>query len=357
MNALPDISTLRATLITLAISAIGAALAWLLSIPAPVLTGPATLVSLASLAGLRTEIAPAVREVCFVVLGVGIGAGFTRSAGSAILTWPLAFVALGLGLAATMLICRFVLERGFGFDRRTALLASAPGHMSFVMSLAADTRADVGRVAVVQSIRLLALTLLVPFAALAMGFPAIHIGIAPELTLTPLPFLLLVAGGGALGLVLRRFRTPAPTLLGGMIVSGLTHVTELVPGAVPSVVLVPAFVVLGALIGSRFSGMSLTTLKLSLGAGVAATLVAAIIAALTAVPVAAALGFPLAHVLAAFSPGGLETMIALGAALGANPGFVTACHVMRLLILSVMVPFFLGGRQPSEVPQPDQERH
>ena len=347
MNALPDSAMLKTTLVTLAIGAIGAALAWLLSIPAPVLTGPALMISLVSLTGLRTDIAPLLREFCFVILGVGTGAGFNSSAGAAILTWPLAFVALAIGLAVTMFACRVVLEHWFGFDRRSALLAATPGHLSFVMSIAADTRADLGRVAVVQSIRLLALTLIVPFAALAMGYPPIHVGMTPDTPLEPLPLLALMAGGAALGVVLRRFRAPAPMVLGGMIVSSVTHVTEIVPGAVPPVVLVPAFLVLGALIGTRFSGMSLSVLMESLVAGAVVTLIAAFAAVLAAIPVAAALGFPLAHVLTAFSPGGLETMIALGAALGASPGFVVACHVIRLLVLSAMIPFFVAG-VPSE---------
>lgn len=355
MIALPDSAMVKTTLVTLAIGAIGAAVAWLLSIPAPVLTGPALLVSLASLFGVRTDIAPFLREVCFVILGVGTGAGFNRSAGTAIVTWPLAFVALAVGLAVTMVVCRIVLERGFGFDRRSAILAAAPGHLSFVMSLAADTRADLGRVAVVQSIRLLALTLLVPFAALAMGYPPIHIGMTPETPLEPMPLLALMAGGAALGFVLRRFRLPAPMVLGGMIVSSVTHVTEIVPGAVPAVVLVPAFMVLGALIGTRFSGMSLSALLESFAAGVVATLIAAFASALAALPVAAALGFPLVHVLTAFAPGGLETMIALGAALGASPGFVVACHVIRLLILSVMIPFFVNGVPPGPQDRARQE--
>ncbi len=34
-------------------------------------------------------------------------------------------------------------------------------------------------------------------------------------------------------------------------------------------------------------------------------------------------------------------MIALAAALGANPGFIAACHIIRLLILSVLIPVAL----------------
>jgi len=69
--------------------------------------------------------------------------------------------------------------------------------------------------------------------------------------------------------------------------------------------------------------------------------------------VAWALGMPLAHVLVAFAPGGLETMIALGAVLAVVPGFVAACHIMRLVVLSVLLPAMLARlvqqeKQPAE---------
>ena len=59
---------------------------------------------------------------------------------------------------------------------------------------------------------------------------------------------------------------------------------------------------------------------------------------------------PLAHVLVAFAPGGLETMIAIGVVLGVIPGFVAACHIARLLVLSVYLPMMLArlGAAPSE---------
>ncbi len=105
--------------------------------------------------------------------------------------------------------------------------------------------------------------------------------------------------------------------------------------------MMPAFLVMGTLIGTRFSGMSPAQLRGSLLAGLAATVIGAGVAALTALPVAAALSMPAAHVLTGFAPGGLETMIALAAALGANPGFIAACHIIRLLILSVLIPVAL----------------
>lgn len=342
MRAKPDLSEVRTTAVSVAIGAAGAALAWVLSMPVPVLTGPAILVSLAGIAGIRTGISPGFRDACFVVLGVGIGAGFNPEAGAAIIRWPLAFVALATGLFATIELCSRILQRGFGFDRRSAVLASAPGHLSFVMGLAADTRADVARVAVVQSIRLLALTLIVPFAALAMGVTSISVAALGDAPMTRTALAALLVSGGVAGFGFRRFRVPAPFLLGGMAASGLTHVTAIFPGSVPSGLMVPAFLVLGTLIGTRFSGMSPAQFLGSLLAGVAVTAVAALIAGLIALPVSVLLAFPLSHVLAAFAPGGLETMIALGAALGASPGFLAASHILRLLILTVLIPVALA---------------
>jgi len=57
-----------------------------------------------------------------------------------------------------------------------------------------------------------------------------------------------------------------------------------------------------------------------------------------ALPLAGILSMPEATTLAAFAPGGFETMIALGA----NPGFVAACNVARLMILTGLIPLFLS---------------
>ena len=35
-------------------------------------------------------------------------------------------------------------------------------------------------------------------------------------------------------------------------------------------------------------------------------------------------------------------MIAMGVVLGVVPGFVAACHIARLLVLTVMLPLMLG---------------
>lgn len=342
MPALSLPRTLTVTAWSVCIGALGLVVALLLDIPAAPLTGPALAVSIAGLAGLEVDVDARLRELCFIVLGVGIGGGFNTEATAAVLRWPLAFVALAAGLYATLVICREVMARFFDFPRRDAILASAPGHLSFVMSLAADARADVGRIAVVQSIRLLALTLAVPLVAHLMGFEIDITGFAGGNPMSLPPVVALGVLGLGLGLVFRRLKLPAPLLLGAMAISGGAHLGGAVDGGLPKYLLLPAFMVMGTLIGARFSGITPRALVSALGAGGCVTVVATVIAAAAAMPVAAFLGMPPAAVLAAFAPGGFETMIALGVALGGDPGFVAACHIMRLLILAVLIPFTFG---------------
>ncbi|MCA0872016.1 AbrB family transcriptional regulator [Seohaeicola saemankumensis] len=330
------------TLRSVAIGACGGAVAYALSMPAAVLIGPALAVSCAGLAGIEVRISDRLRDLCFVFLGTGIGSGFTADAGNAILRWPLAFVALFVMLIGIIGVGRAVLVRGFGFDRRSAALSVAPGHLSFVMSLATDTHSNVGRVAVVQSIRLLALTVSVPFVAMAMGYKMGVTALPGGTPMIAAHWIALAVLGALAGLGLKRLRLPAPMLLGSMTVSALGHVTDVTPGTVPLWLTLPAFLGLGTLIGTRFSGMSMAQFRAALLAGLTVTAISVAIAAVAAVPVAYGLQMPLAHVLTAFSPGGLETMVALGATMGASPGFIAACHIMRLLMLSLLIPLSLG---------------
>ncbi len=323
---------------TLAVACLGALLARAVNAPVYVLTGPAAAVSLAGLAGMRVEVHPRFRDVCFVVLGLAVGAGFSAEALGTVVRWPLAFAVIAGLTWATMVACRAVLVRGFGFARDTALLAGAPGHLSFVIAMAEGNGRDVVRISVTQSVRLLLLTLVVPFVALAMGFDLSAVVMAqgqgwPLWVLVVLAALALVAAR-----MFARWAVPAPLLMGAMLVTGVWQLSGVRSGVMPDWLVMPAYVALGALIGTRFAGVTTAALLRNLGAGLAITGVAVVFAGVAALGVAWALGMPQAHVLLAFAPGGLETMIAMGVVMGAVPGFVAACHMTRLMVLSVLLP-------------------
>ncbi len=329
------------TLYTLVVGAIGAGAAYWLSFPVYVLLGPAILVSIVSLTNVRFAIADSVRDVAFLLIGIGIGAGIDPGATAAFLRWPLAFGVLAGMLLAIILVCKLLLVRIFGFDERSAILAATPGHLSFVIGLSTSLDLDVAKVAIVQSIRLLALTLIVPMVAVLLGIK-LGANILPDgVPMGGIHLFVIILLSTILGMVLKRFRVPAAILIGGLITSSITHAFELTPGILPTKIAMPCFLIMGTLIGTRFSGVTVIQLKTMLFAGLVSTLIATLFTVMAAIPIAYFLVAPVEHVIVAFSPGGLETMIAMGAVLGANPGFVAACHVWRLLLLPIMVPLLI----------------
>ena len=302
------------------------------------LTGPAVLVSVLSLLGMRLGIAQLLRDIAFLFIGIGIGAGVNAEAAAAMLRWPLAFVALAVMLVIAMILCRVLLVKGFVFDRISAVLASAPGHLSFVIALGETYGVNLTRVTVAQSVRVLLLTLTVPALAALMGLDMSQ-GMAPSGDILGAGYIaVLVVLSLITGWLLERLRVPAPLLIGAMLVSSIGHLSDLSPGVLEPKITLACLVLMGTLIGSRVSGTSPMTLFRYAGGGVAITALTTVLAIGFAVPVSMFLDMPLPHVLVAFAPGGLETMIVMGAVLGANPGFVAACHVGRLVVLSILSP-------------------
>lgn len=336
------------TLTTLGVGVLGALLARVLHFPLPDLTGPALAVSVAGLAGLRMALANPVRNVAFVILGISIGAGMTAEATQMLLQLPLAFAALTLSTVIGLGLCWWALVRIFGFDVQSGLLASTPGHLSFVLSIGSQYNLDLPRITIVQSIRLLALTLITPLVAMALGItpPSSLTGAGPSMTIFTIGLLAVFAWIASLGL--SRIKTPAPLLIGAMLVSMTGHGTDLTPGQMPGWLAAPAFVVLGTLIGTRFGGITLRDLRAAAGAGCAATIITSVTAFSFAGLTAVVMQMPLGTLLIAFAPGGLETMVAMSIALTLAPGFVAACHLARLLVLSVLVPvLFAQARKRS----------
>jgi len=330
---------------TFGIAAIGAGMTFALSFPAPFLTGPAIAVTLAGLVGIKTEaLPPRLRDVVFVILGLTIGQGVTPDVLGAIQTWPVTLAGLAGSLIAIILIIPAILVRFWSMDAVTAFLASSPGHLSYVLGLSEGVKADLRTVSIVQSIRVLALTLLVPVAVTLAGqAPQQALEVPAETALLPL-FVMIVFAGFA-GYLLHRLRLPAAYLIGGMLVSVVAHVTGLVSGVMSSWLAAAAFISLGGLIGSRFSGVTWLQLRHALGAGILVTVLSVFLAAVFALIAHWITDMDLIAVLIAFAPGGLETMAAMSVILGIDPTFVASHHIARLLILTAIVPFFvLRGR-------------
>lgn len=334
---------------TLVIAAIGAGFAFASGAPAPFLVGPALLVALSALLGLPVQIPVWLRNLCFIIIGLTMGAGVTPEVIETARQWPFSFVILAIALLLIILIGKWLLVRKWHYDPMTALMSVVPGHLSYVLGLSAETKGDLATIGVVQSIRLLALTILVPFAVVFIGIDA-GVPVGPVVVMPFFAFALSMAISLAVGFVLERFKLPAAYLIAGLLWSTGSHITGTIDGTVAPNIGTPAFIIMGALIGTRFTGVTIAMLKRAFVAGTSVTLVAFGISAFAAWLVSLFVDVPMSQLLIAFAPGGVETMAAMAVSMNADPAFVAAHHVMRLLILTFLAPIMLSlTRSSSDV--------
>ncbi len=186
------------TLVTLAISAAGGALAAMLNLPAAWLMGGAVAVAIAALCGVRVMLPNWLRDATFVMTGLSMGAAVARDSIALMAQWPLTLAALVIELVLIIAVTGFFLRKVFGLDKGTAYLSSFPGHLSFVMSIAAAGMGDSRQIVIIQVIRILLLTVCVPVGALFL--PIGHYEGGPALALD------LDRGPGARRHRLRRHR-------------------------------------------------------------------------------------------------------------------------------------------------------
>ncbi|SLN12746.1 Putative ammonia monooxygenase [Roseivivax jejudonensis] len=334
-------TALLETLACMAVGGLGAGLFVTIGFPAPFLAGPAIAVTLASLLGARLSILPPVRDTCFLLLGIGIGSSVTPDVLEAAAKWPASLAIMSVTLIVTLIACRTLLRRAFGFEKLPATLAATPGHLSYVIGIATDLRSDTARIAIVQSMRVLFLTVAVPAILAVWGVE----GDAPQPNTGPMSvfgFVVIVLVSAALAMGLSRLSIPAAWLLGGMIASGVGHGSELAPGQLPAWMTLTAFTIMGSLIGLRFRGRSSSDLRRNLGAGVALTALSCALAVAGALVSASLLDLPFALMLMSFAPGGVEVMAAMAVQIGIEPTVVAAHHVFRLLVLTVVIGVVLG---------------
>ena len=129
--------------LALALGAAGAALAWLASVPAPFILGPAVIVTIAGVAGLETTIPVPLRNGAFAVIGAIMGSSVTPQVLEAARHWPQSFAMLALSIVAIMAVTTAIFRRFYVYDRVTAVLSSDARATSASSSGSARRRAAI----------------------------------------------------------------------------------------------------------------------------------------------------------------------------------------------------------------------
>lgn len=325
------------TLSALAISAAGGSIAFLLNLPVPWLMGGALATAAAALLGVKVMLPDWLRDTIFVLTGLSMGASVSRDSLALMMQWPVTLAALVLELILIVGLTGYLLRRVYKLDAGTAYLSSFPGHLSFVMSVAAAGVGDMRQIIIIQVIRLMMLTIFVPIATIFLPIAPHPTGVVePDIaTLTLIVVGLICA---VTGFVFYKLRVPAAYALGAMAASMLAKFTGNFDGVMPGPLMTAIFIGVGALIGSRFAGITPREFRNAMVGGFAGTALTVAIVTLVAFAVTPLVDMPFGQIWLGLSPGAIEGMGVIGIALGFDTAFIAAHHVARLLLLTIAIP-------------------
>jgi membrane AbrB-like protein len=310
----------------------GAFFSWL-STPLPWMIGPLLVMAACNFSGARLRSPPGGRQVGQVIIGTALGLYFTPVVVQQVVSyWHFLLLAALLAILIAC-VCAWFISTVTGTDRTTAFFASVPGGAAEMSVLAERFGARVDRVAIAQSMRILAVVIVVPFVLTYSGVHGADLYAPAVATLdwARLALLLAIAAGG--GAVLTAAGVSNAYMLGALFsVIGLTA-NEIHFSALPALVSNLGQLLIGCALGGRFERSYLDRIPGFVAATLASILLAIALAATLGAGLAWIYGLPIPSVVLATAPGGIAEMCITAKVLQLGVPLVTAAQVTRVLVL------------------------
>lgn len=325
----------KALAISLSVGAVGGTLFQLTGLPLAWMLGPLIANLLASSQGVKVSVPEPLRNVFLAVMGMVLGSQVTPQLAHRVLDWPASAALLLLGVAASTAVAAAWYRR-CGFDPVSAWFGASPGAMTAMIMLGEKCGGDPQRIAVAQSLRIILVILFLPplfwaYEGGGDGIGPVHSSFEHGWMLLMIPLLLPLG---------RWLRIPSPALLAPLLVAALLSGIDIASLALPEWGMNLMLWVLGSAIGSRFQGMTRKLFGRYLWQSGVATLLALLVLGLFAELIHQLLGVGRDVALLALAPGGIGEMAILAVALNIDPVFVAFHHLLRMVTLMIIAPFW-----------------
>ncbi len=313
----------------------------LINLPLPWMIGALVFATGLSLSGVAVRVPQVTRPVGQIVIAGSVGLAFTAAALESVAQMFVPMVLAALATLAAGFVVAWVLTRMTPVDAVTASLASIPMGPVESANLARRYGVSPGPVIFTQTLRIMALVLLIPPAVLyfngGMGrgdsvLRAMH-WTAPGATL-----LIALAVAGAY--LMKAVRLSNPFFLGPLAASAVASAAGLPVTAVPYVILAGAQVLLGVWLGAAMDRELFRRAGGFVAAAVASTLLMIALCVGMALAMAAATGHSWSTMVLAFAPGSVTEMALTAKILQADIALVTAFHLVRIFIILPTAPLF-----------------
>ncbi|MBR8741797.1 AbrB family transcriptional regulator [Nocardiopsis sp. MG754419] len=335
-----------AVLGTIAFAATGMAIVWVI---AGIAAGWLVCRSMRR-AGRRAEPSRGVRTLGQALVGAALGPAlavqdFTGTATQL----PAVFLGILAILVGSVVVARLY-ARWTGTDRLTAGLATLPGGLAIMPSVAVEHGRPPTLIAMIQASRLTVVICAVPLLAPFLG----EVSEAPVTELFHGPsglggwvfWLVLLALAPLSAMAARRLRVPVPALLGPMFAAIVLTVALRVSGVdlrflqVPFLQEVVGQVFLGLTVGEYLAQRARHSARQVVGGllGVAGTFLLAVVLAAVMTPLTP---WSFMTCLLIVAPGGAPEMVVVAAAVDADLHVVVLAQTVRQVAVNALMPFWI----------------
>lgn len=301
--------------------------------PLPWMIGPLLAMAALRFSGARVTAPLGGREAGQVIIATALGLYFTPPVVHEVLgRWEL-LVAAALFATALAYIGAYPISRLTDTDRTTAFFASVPGGATEMAILGERFGAKPDRIALAQSLRILLVVVVVPFAFTFTGVHGADVTAPIGKSVDARGLMALFVCTTAGGFLTSRLKLPNAWLLGALAVSiGLTA-TGLEWSAVPTPLSSAGQVLLGCALGSRFEREFMRRAPKFVLVVCGSTIAAICLSAVFGAGIARASGLAVPTMILATAPGGIAEMCITAKVLQLGVPMVTAAHVTRVIML------------------------
>lgn len=341
MRSAPAAAAARGTL-TLVV----ALLADRLHLPLPWFTGPLLALAAANMAGAGLAGLPHARDGGQWIIGIALGLYFTPTVTREILRLA-PWIAVNIGFVWLLaLLGAWLLRRLSGESAVTCFFAAPIGGASEMATQAERNGGRVDRVAAAHSLRILMVSLIVPFALQWLGVRGVdpYAPVAAEFHLTGLALLGALAAAGAI--VLARLGVPNQWMLGPLLVTAAITAQDITLSALPAAVSNVGQMLIGIALGTRFAPEFFRAAPRYLAAVVLVTMIYLGLSALFGWWLAGMATLPVPTAVVATTPGGIGEMAITAKVLQLGAPVVSAFHSIRMatVVLTIGPAFRLLRR-------------
>ncbi|MBD2353310.1 AbrB family transcriptional regulator [Tolypothrix sp. FACHB-123] len=294
------------------------------------------------------------RKVGMALVGLTVGASTTHSDLTSVVSGIPIFILLTFFLLLCGIGIGYIYSRLSQTNLLTAMLATVPGGVGLMASIAADYGKNVTLVALVQALRVTSVVLLIPFIAkntVSNVWNNQTISIQSSLFSVDTSQLgLLLLALGIIGLVVYlaiTFNIPAGDFFGALLIGiGFNPVLNFLPFfhdidfTPPSLVKIVGQILLGITIG-EYWGEKPSFKKRTIVYAVISVLMTLIAGAIAAILAMQLTSWDWLTCLLVTAPGGSAEMILISLVLNHNVEVVTTGHLIRLIAINSSLPIWL----------------